>query len=59
MRSQILLLTLCLSVSPVFADAESKGWTQFRGGPQQQGVAEALPADLAPAWTFEIADGVE
>ncbi|MEE8522696.1 MAG: PQQ-binding-like beta-propeller repeat protein [Thermoanaerobaculia bacterium] len=40
------------------AAAESE-WAQFRGGPTQQGIAEALPADLAPAWTFEIADGVE
>ena len=50
-------LALILLSFPALADTQ--GWTQFRGGPLQQGVAEALPAELAPAWTFEIADGVE
>lgn len=53
----LLSIVLLLAILP--AHAAESDWTQFRGGPAQQGIAEALPADLAPAWTFEIADGVE
>ena len=38
--------------SPATADS----WTQFRGGPQQTGVASGtLAAELEPVWIFEVA----
>lgn len=56
-RYSHLFAAFVLIASPLLADGD---WTQFRGGPEQHGIAETtLPAELDVAWTFEIAEGVE
>lgn len=57
---------LLLAALPAWATSDTPAggaegaWTQFRGGTEQQGVAGgALPNDLEPAWTFEVAEGTE
>ncbi len=52
-----LFAALVLLTAPLRADG---GWTQFRGGPEQRGIAAtALANELQVAWTFEIPDGIE
>jgi len=56
-RTSRFFAAVVLLASPLAADG---GWTQFRGGPEQHGIAETtLPAELQVAWTFEIPDGIE
>lgn len=56
----LLAAATAWATSDAPANGAEAGWTQFRGGPEQQGIAGgALPAELAPAWTFEVADGTE
>jgi outer membrane protein assembly factor BamB len=42
------------------AAAATADWTQFRGEPSQQGIADSvLAATLEPVWTFRVPEGVE
>ncbi len=51
---------LILGFADIPAAASSESWAQFRGGPEQRGVAGGeLPLDIEPVWTFEIPDGTE
>jgi outer membrane protein assembly factor BamB len=51
---------LALAFTLLLASAASADWSQFRGGPQQVGIAGTeLPPKLELAWTFTVADGIE
>lgn len=55
-----LQAALCLVVTLLLTTPATAGWTQFRGEPSQQGVADSdLPQSLAPVWTFRVPEGAE
>jgi outer membrane protein assembly factor BamB len=51
----ILVFAICWNL-----DAQSPGWSMFRGNLQQTGVSDAsLNGNLEPVWTYELSGGIE
>lgn len=57
LHTEMALVAGLAVAAPGIAVAED--WTLFRGDPQLNGRAGALPADLEPQWLFEVAEGIE
>ena len=51
----IVAMSALLLTVPAGAD----DWPQFRGAPDQLGLASSLPTSLQPVWTYSLPDGAE